>query len=384
MSIDVRRRRLGPLPAFLDVSPTGPVTWVQVPHGDPMWLVTDYVLGRTVLTDARFSRAAAARPEAPRWSSLNPSPNSIMSMDGAAHARLRRLAAAAFTTHRVARQAPLIEKIADELLDTLAAGPCPADLVAGYTAPLPLAALSALLGVPQADRPKFDSSVVALFGMTEAGDGTVRAQHELLLVDYMSSLVAGKRRQPGDDVLSALVQANDGGALSRAELISFGLALLMAGYETTAGQLSMSVLAILAGDAGPGGVPGAGTIEELIRVTPATPMSFPRVATEDVELGGTLIRAGQGVIVSLLHCNYDEDVFPAPERVDGERPPRHVTFGHGVHRCLGAPFARVQLEVALTRLGTRFPGLRLAAGDDAVTWSDSFATRGLARLAVAW
>jgi cytochrome P450 len=376
MSIAAPWRGLGPLPAFLDVRPDTPVTLVRVPTGDPMWLVTDYALGRMVLSDPRFSRAAAARPEVPKWGAVNPSPNSIMSMDGSAHARLRRIAAAAFTTRRVTEQAPFIERVAGELLDGMATG-SRADLVAGYTSPLPLTALAALLGVPVADRPRFDASVAALFGM-DAGTGTSRAQHELILVDYMSYLVARKREEPRDDVLSVLIRANDGGSLSRAELISFGLALLMAGYETTAGQLSMAVLALLSRDAVAADAWDDAAIDELIRLTPATPMSFPRVATEDVQLAGTSVRAGEAVIVSLLHCNYDENVFG-----EQRRDARHLTFGHGVHRCLGAPLAQLQIKIALACLWRRFPGLRLA-GDDAVRWRDGLATRGLARLEVEW
>jgi cytochrome P450 len=376
-------RELGPLPAFLATASSDPVTRVRVPTGDHMWLVRDHALGRSVLSDTRFSRAAAGEPRAPKWSSVNPSPNSIMSMDGAPHARLRRIAAASFTTRRVAEQASFIGRITDDLLDALEAAGRPADLVAGLTSPLPLAALGALLGVPTADRPLFDASVIALFDMSADG-AAGRARHELNLVDYMSSLVGRKRRDPQDDVLSTLIRANDGGVLSHAELISFGLALLMAGYETTAGQLSMAVLTVLADDAWRVGALDETAIEDLIRVTPAAPMSFPRVAVESVELGGTLIRAGEAVIVSLLHCNFDAGVFPDPDDVRGDRHGQHLTFGHGVHRCLGAPLARLQMKIALARLRERFPELRIAQREDAVVWRDGLATRGLANLEVEW
>ncbi|WP_405163056.1 cytochrome P450 [Nocardia sp. NBC_01499] len=383
MSIVASRLGLGPLPAFLDPPSRRPVQRVPVTGGAHMWLVTEYALGRMVLSDKRFSRAAAARPEAPKWHAVNPSPNSIMSMDGAEHARLRRIAAAAFTAKRVAELAPFIERTADELLDTLAAGGRPADLVSGYTAPLPVATLGALLGVPAADRPRFEDSVVALFGVAEpVPDGEIhRARHELILVDYMSSLISRKRREPQDDFLSVLIRANDGGTLSQAELINFGLALLMAGYETTAGQLSMSVLALLSGGTTWDAVDEK-TIEELIRTTPTTPVSFPRVAVEDVPLGETVIRAGEAVIVSLVHCNHDDSVFAEPDPVGGRRPAQHLTFGHGVHHCLGAPLARLQLKIALPRLWQRFPGLRLAEGAGSVRWKDGLVTRGLARLDV--
>jgi cytochrome P450 len=383
MSIAASRRTFGPLPAFLDQEPPDQVTRIRVLGGDHMWLVTGYALGRMVLSDERFSRAEAAKPGAAKWTAVNPSPSSIMSMDGAAHARLRRIAAASFSTRRVAEQAPYIEQVAADLLDRLDVGTRRADLVAGYTSPLPIAALGALLGVPAADRPIFDASVAALFDMTADG-GTSKKQHELILVDYMSSLIRGKRRAPRDDVLSVLIGANDGGTLSHAELISFGLALLMAGYETTAGQLSLSILALLAGDAWRAEALRESALEELIRIDPATPMSFPRVAIEDVDLGGTVIRAGEAVIVSLLHCNYDPSVYPEPGVVEAERTAPHLTFGHGVHRCLGAPLARLQMKIALTQLWQRFPRLRLADGDDALQWKDGLATRGLARLDVEW
>ncbi|WP_225726852.1 MULTISPECIES: cytochrome P450 [unclassified Nocardia] len=375
MSITGSRYRIGPLPEFLAIRPDSPVTPVRLPTGDRVWLVTDYALGRAVLADARFSRAAAARPDAPKLGTVDPSPDSIMSVDGAAHARLRRLAGAAFTTHRVAEQAPFIERIADELLTALADGPRPADLVAGFISPLPMAAMGALLGVPPADRPKFDASVTALFEMS-TDDGTKRARHELILVDYVSSLISSKRRDPRDDVLSALIRANDGGTLSHAELINLGLALLMAGYETTVGLLGISVLALLS-DAELRVRPlDEATIEELVRLGASTSVSAPRVATEDVELGGTTIAAGAAVVVSLLHCNglFDETTNPTT----------HLTFGHGLHRCLGAPLARLQLRIALARLLRRFPGLRLADGPDAVRWKAGLATRRLTALSVEW
>ncbi|QNP76121.1 cytochrome P450 [Streptomyces roseirectus] len=337
-----------------------------MPTGDHMWLVTDHAVGRAALADARLSRAAAVRPGAPRWGSVDLSPNSVMSLDGADHARLRRVAAAAFTSARVAARAAVIEEAVDVLLDRVADVGPGADLVSGYASPLPMVALSALLGVPVADRPVFDAAVTALFDMTPQGVRG-RRRHVLTLVGYMSSLLDRKRETPGPDLLSALVRVERAGEISRTELINLGLALLMAGYETTAHQLSLAILELLTGD-----VPVGVSVEELLRRTPSTPISFPRVAVEDVVLGGTTVRQGEAVIVSLLHCNHDAGA------------PTHLTFGHGVHRCLGAPLVLLQLRIALPRLWQRFPGLRLSSREGSLVWREGLVTRGVSRLVVEW
>lgn len=378
---------LGPLPDLLRGRVTSAVKRVRTPTGDEMWLVSDYALGRKVLTDPRFSRAAAARRDAPRLNTASPSPNSIISMDGPEHARLRRITAAAFSTHRVAKLGPFVRQVIDDLLDEMARQGGPVDLVGSFAAPLPVAVLGTLLGVPVADRPIFDASVEVLFDITASSDEQ-KARHQLHLVDYMSTLIDRKRRGTDRDLLTELIGAQDGGVLSNAELISLGLALLTAGYETTVGQISLSVLAVLDGVL-PRAVLGdesrvAAVVEELLRTTPSTPLSFPRVAVEDVELGGVSIRAGEAVLVSFLHGNHDGKVFEEPESVGYHRVAPHLTFGHGVHRCLGAPLARLQTGTALVRLFERFPRLRLSDEEAAVSWKDGLLTRGLTRLVVVW
>ncbi|PSM42992.1 cytochrome P450 [Streptomyces dioscori] len=382
MSGSFDHHRIGPLPSFLATPSDEAVKQVRMPTGDDMWLITDYAVGRAALADTRLSRAAATRPDAPKWGSVDLSPNSIMSLDGADHARLRRIAVAAFTSARVAAQAAAIEEAADALLDQLQVAGPGADLVGGYASPLPMVALGSLLGVPLADRPAFDAAVTALFDMTPRGVRR-RGHHVLTLIEYMSSLIERKRDVPGQDLLSALVQVEQSGEMSRAELINLGLALLMAGYETTTQQLSLAILELLTGD-GPDGKCVESLVDELLRKTPSTPISFPRVATEDLVLGGTTVRQGEAVIVSLLHCNHDAEVFCPSGKQRHARRPAHLTFGHGAHRCMGAPLVLLQMKIALTRLWQRFPGLRLAPGDESLVWSEGLATRGVSKLIVEW
>ena len=379
----------GPLPDLLDHVADGPVVRLRTTGpsaGGEAWLVTDYHLGRIVLTDRRFSRAAAARPDAPKLNTANPAPSSMVSLDGTEHARLRHLVAGAFSPRRTTQWTPLVERLTCELLDDLDDSAPPADLIASFAAPLPLAVLCRLLGVPAQDRPVFQSSVGVLFDVS-ASTPREKARRAFALYDYMSALIERKRREPADDLLCALIDGHRDGRLSHRELIDLCLAMLMAGYETTVGQLGLSVLAILRDPAlreqVHDGTGGAAVVEEQLRLTPATPLSFPRVAVEDVRLGGVTVEAGQAVVVSLLHGNRDDKVFTDAQTVQRRSVP-HLTFGHGAHYCLGAPLARLQVRVAVEALFHRFPRLRLAAGPDAVRWHDGLATRGLSRLMVAW
>ncbi|GGN99374.1 cytochrome P450 [Actinoplanes lobatus] len=379
---------LGPLPAFLATDGTGVVP-IVTPMGDKMWLVRDHALGRLVLTDQRFSRAEATRPQAPRFNDAQPAADAMMSMDGAGHARLRRVVSGAFSTRRVAAMAPRVERLTDEYLDGLAAAGPGADLITGLATPLPLAVLCAVVGIPPEDSDVFRDRVEVLFDIS-ASTPQEKSRRRIELVDYMGDLIEQKRRRTDDDLLTALIEAHDRGHLSLGELLTLGLTLLMAGYETTVGQIGLSVLALLSDPAALAELRGdpvlvEPAVEELLRLTPATPLSFPRVAVAPVQLGTVTVQAGEAVVVSLLHGNRDEEIWPRPEHLNTYgRDAVHLTFGHGVHRCLGAPLARLQLRIVLDRLLRRFPQLRLATGPDAVVWKSGLSIRGLVRLRVDW
>ncbi len=406
---------LGPLPDFLaSGAPDSGAGPIVTPMGDKMWLVRDYALARQVLTDPRFSRAEAVKPRAPKFNDAQPAADAMMSMDGAEHARLRRIVSGAFSTGRIAAMAPAVERLADEHFDRLAdAGPG-VDLIEGLANPLPLAVLCSMLGIPTEDAGVFRDWVEVLFDLA-ASTPREKSRRRIELVDYMGDLIEKKRARaangsPDDDLLTSLIAAHDQGQLSIGELLTLGLTLLMAGYETTVGQIGLSVLALLSDPAAlealrdnPDPAAIDATVEELLRLTPATPMSFPRVATEPVQLGATTIQAGEGVVLSLLHGNRDAETWAQPAALCPHLPSApdrsavthaatatvghsavHLTFGHGVHRCLGAPLARLQLRIVLDRLLRRFPDLRVASGPESVVWKEGLSIRGLARLHVEW
>ncbi|MFD0412572.1 cytochrome P450 [Streptomyces sp. NPDC127108] len=383
--------QLGPLPDFFEPGDPGTddVTQMITPTGDKMWLVRDYALSRLVLADKRFSRTAAVAPGAPTFNDAQPVAESMMSMDGAEHARLRKTVIGAFTARKMAAMAPGITEVTDRYLDALEEAGPGADLMEGLANPLPLDVLCQLLGIPLTDSAQFRDWVEVLFDIS-ASSPQEKGRKRLELSGYMADLLATKRRAPEDDLLSSLIQAQDRGELTQGELITLGLTLLMAGYETTVGQIALSANVLLSDPAGyrdlvehPERVDAA--VEELMRLTPTTPLSFSRVATEPVQLGSVQVQAGDALMVSLLNGNRDAKVYPEPDLLEPEgRDSVHLTFGHGLHRCLGAPLGRIQLQIVFRRLVERFPGLRFADVPEPVVWKDGMGTRGLSRLLVAW
>ncbi|MFE0686059.1 cytochrome P450 [Streptomyces sp. NPDC058961] len=381
--------QLGPLPDFMQPGAED-VVRIVTPTGDDMWLVRNYALGRSVLTDKRFSRVAALAPKAPRFNDAQPAADSMMSMDGSPHARLRRLVSGGFSTGRMARMSTFVEDLTDRHLDAVVELGHGADLIENLARPLPLSVLCSMLGVPEEDSPRFSGWVEVLFDIN-ASRPREKVRYRIELIEYISELLERKRRDPQEDMLSDLIAAHDQGELSMNELLTLGLTLLMAGYETTGGQIGLATLSLLTDrkvyeelSEHPDRLGNA--VEELIRLSPATPLAFPRVATEPVQVGDVLVQPGEGVMVALVHGNRDAAVFADAESMNivTGHDASHLTFGHGVHRCLGAPLARLQVRIVLERLLHRFPTLRLADGDSPFVWKDGLATRGLARLCVAW
>ncbi|WP_031168970.1 cytochrome P450 [Streptomyces durhamensis] len=360
---------------------------VQLPYGEPAWLATRYADARLVLGDQRFSRALGLERDEPR-ASEGSRDSGILSMDPPDHTRLRSLVAKAFTVRQVEKLRPRVRELTSALLDEMEAAGPPADLVERYALPIPVAVICRLLGVPEADRPRFRAwSDAALSTSSLTAEEFDRNREELRA--YMAQLITAHRAQPRDDLMTALIEARDhDDRLSELELVDLCVGILVAGHETTATQIPNFVLTLLDHPealsrlrAEPALITGA--IEELLRFVPlGSGAGQPRYATEDIEVGGTLVRAGEPVLVAIGAANRDALRFTAAGTLDISRSGNaHLGFGHGVHHCLGAPLARLELQEAIGALVARFPRLHVA-GD--ITWKTEMLVRGPRVMPVGW
>ncbi|HUR74196.1 MAG TPA: cytochrome P450 [Sporichthya sp.] len=384
--------------AYAELSQYGPVQLFGMPDGSPAWLVTGYPEVRAAQTDPRLLKQRT--PMSNRIAQLRPDVapaliSHLLSVDGADHTRLRRLVGGAFTKHRVDALEPRIWAIAHGLLDgceSAARAGASIDLVASYAVPLPMTVICELLGVPYEWRSEFRRvSETMLAGTYAPEDEFVVAVDDLL--SLLRALIALKRDEPADDLATALVAAQEGGdRLSEDELTSMIWVLILAGHETTVELIGNGVFELLTHPeqrdrlvADPALLPSA--VEELLRVEPSLHMAIPMKAAEDLVIAGAPVRAGDTVLTSLMAANRDAATFPAPAAdpagLDlGRTPNHHLTFGHGVHHCLGAPLARLEGRIAFGALLGRFPRLRAAVPLDALRWHSSFLFHGLTRLPV--
>ncbi|WFE28454.1 cytochrome P450 [Solwaraspora sp. WMMD791] len=368
-----------------------PRTRVQLPFGEPAWLATRYADVRFVLGDHRFSRAASVSRDEPRITPRRIE-GGVLSMDPPEHTRLRRLVAKACTARRVEQLRPRAVRFADELItDMVDKGP-PADLVTQFATALPIRVICELLRVPCADRDRFHVWSEAVVSTTSLTPQQVQDYLDNLY-GYIAGLVAQRRHRPTDDLLGAMVAARDADAdrLTETELVQLAAGLLAAGHETTVTQIPNFIYLLLTNPeqfaalrADPDQVPAA--VEELMRYVPlGVAAAFARYATTDVDVGGTLVRAGEPVICSLSAANRDPAVFADPDELDLTREHNpHIGFGHGVHHCLGAQLARMELQVAVDAVLRHLPGLRLAVPEDQLVWKSGLLVRGLRSMPVRW
>jgi cytochrome P450 len=367
---------------------------VRIWNGDTPWLVTGYDEQRAVLADPRFS-ADALRPGYPLPSASiaqrRRSFRSFITMDDPEHARLRMMLTRNFMVKRITAMRPRVQQIVDGLIDDMLAGPRPADLVTAFALPVPSLVICELLGVPYADHEFFQGCSRKLIDTTTPVDEAVEATDQLR--SYLSDLVAAKKQSPTDDMMGSLVSEQlAAGELTAAEVVDMSLLMLVAGHETTANMIALGTLALLEhpdqlaelrDTDDPALITNA--VEELLRYLTIVHTGRRRVATEDVEVGGHTIRAGEGIILANDAGNRDATAFPDPDRLDIHRRARHhVAFGYGVHQCLGQPLARMELHVVYGTLYRRIPGLALAIPFEDVSFKHEMVVYGVHSLPVTW
>lgn len=392
----LRTHPFDPAPELARLRERRPLCRLRYPDGHLGWLVTSHALARAVLVDPRFSMRPPRRPvgDAARDVAVleadvdSPGRSGeLMGLDPPDHTRIRRALAVHFTAGRAEERRPQVERVVAGRLDAMERAGPPVDFVELFGQPVPSLVVCDLLGVPHADRERFERPTAVMDDPLASARDKIAASREF--TDYARAVIEQKRAKPGGDLLSALVAR---GELTDDELLGVTSQVFIAGHETTPKMLALGTFALLwdrsrweALRADPASVDGA--VEELLRyLTIVQVGAFTRTAREDVELGGATIRAGEGVTVSLSAADRDPRRFADPDRLDLWRVARgHLAFGYGRHVCLGQHLARLELQVGLAGLLARFPALRLAvpAEEVRVHGGERF-LHGVHELPVAW
>jgi cytochrome P450 len=386
-----------PYPTYARLRSSAPVYRAALPDGRGVWLITRYEDVLAVLKDKRFVKdwRGALTPEQlaqvpPIPEVMKPLSRNMLDTDPPDHERLRALVSKAFTPRLIERLRPRVQAISDGLLDAVQ-GRGEMDLIDDYAFPLPITVIAELLGVPAEDRNNFrewsDAAV--------SGNASQEYMEEILIphmqafTDYLRALFEEKRANPGDDLVSALVRAEEAGdRLSEDELLGMVFLLLVAGHETTVNLIGNGVLALLQHpdqlrklEEDPSLIKPA--VEELLRYDGPVETSTERFAREDVEIGGQVIPRGEMVLVVLAAADHDPERFSDPDELDITRTDnRHLAFGKGIHHCLGAPLARMEGQIAISTLLRRMRNLRLKGSPESLSWRPGMILRGLRGLPV--
>jgi cytochrome P450 len=389
--LHMRRDRFDPVEEMTRIREDEGVRELETGYGARAYMVTRYADVREVLADGgRFSNAGAFRPPDDTRTDAERERDragNLLAYDPPEHSRLRRMLTPEFTVRRMRRLEPRIVEIVDDHLDALARSGPPADLVSGFALPIPSLVICELLGVPYADREEFQDRTGQLLDLSLELDLRRRLARENR--EYMSALVAQAQADPGEDMLGMLVREH-GHDLTTDELIGIGELLLIAGHETTSNMLGLGTLALLRHPAQLALVRAdpaatAPAIEELLRWISIVHTGVVRTTTTEVEIAGTRIGAGELVFCALPTANRDPALLADPERLDVRRgAPGHLAFGHGVHHCLGAPLARMEMRIAFPALLRRFPQLALAVPYEELSFRAYHFVYGLRALPVTW
>ncbi|MFC5830742.1 cytochrome P450 [Nonomuraea insulae] len=388
----VRQRPLDPPDEVTSLRQEGEMHRLTFADDHQGWLVTGYAAAREILASPHFSNRPEqahplipARKEFVKRNALGVPPGFFLRMDAPEHTRFRKLLTGQFTVRRMKLLEPRIEEITNACLDAMEAADGPVDLVQAFALPIPSLVICELLGVPYEDRAQFQEDSKILVNLETKADDALAAIQRVWA--YLGGLIQRKRKEPADDLLSGLVES---GELNDEELAGVGVLLLIAGHETTANMLGLGTYALLANPDqlalmrdDPSAVDNG--VEELLRYLTIIHLGPIRAALEDTEIQGVSIKAGENVAIHLPATNRDASRFPDGDRLDLTRPAGgHLTFGHGIHQCLGQQLARAEMRIAYPALLRRLPGLRLAVTPEEVPMRSDMSIYGVHRLPVTW
>jgi cytochrome P450 len=394
VDISSAAHKANPYPLYAKLRAEAPVCEVPMPDGQTAWLVTRYDDVVSVLKDPRFVKdrfpvLSPAQLKQQPWvpSVFKPLMSNMLDNDPPNHTRLRALVQKAFTPRRIEEMRGRIQLMADDLLNSVPRDR-PFDLIADYALPLPSIVIAEILGVPAGDRHKFHRWSNTMVSLNWSKWGILRGiLAGWQLIRYARKLIAQRRARPADDMISALVQAReDGDALSEDEMVAMIVLLLIAGHETTVNLIGNGLLSLLERPQelqklrdDPALIVSA--VEELLRFSSPLDTATERFAGEDVTIAGVTIPRGSLVFAAISSANRDENQFACPDELDLAREPnRHLSFGLGIHFCLGAPLARAEAQIAINTLLRRAPNLRLAVPPERLKWRQGLVLRGIKSL----
>ncbi|WP_405876374.1 cytochrome P450 [Streptomyces sp. NBC_00005] len=378
-------------PVLAELMKEGPLTRIRLPHGEEewAWLATRYDDVKMITNDPRFSRKEASVRQFTRLAPhFAPRPGALAWADQPDHNRLRRAASTAYTVGAVKRLRPRAKKMLDELVDAMVQDGPPADLIERVLEPFPISVVCEVMGVPADERQKVHDWTREIISTAGGAEASERAKKGLF--GWIAQAIRDRQDGDGDDVLSLLGGAVRSGELKEEEAISVAGPLQIGGEALTNNSGQMFYLLMtrpeLMDRVRNDTASRPAVIDELLRYIPhRTAVGLPRVALEDVEIGGVRVRAGDPVYVSYLAANRDPDVFTDPDRIDVDRDAAaHMAFGSGPHYCTGAVLCRMQIELLIDTLLERCPDLHLAVPADRVPFRQRTMIRGPISLPVAW
>jgi len=388
------RFKADPYPFYARLRAEAPVWRTTLRDKRTAWMVTRYEDVAGVLKDDRIAKdplnaqdpeQRAREPWVPGF--LKPLERNMLDVDDPDHRRLRTLVSKAFTPRLIERLRQRIERICRELLDEMARNG-KTELVRDYALPLPATVIAELLGIPASDHRKFHRWSNRIVSISSGRDVWKALPAALSFLRYLRKMAERRRSQPEDDLMSALVQAEEAGdKLSQDELLAMAFLLLVAGHETTVNLIANGTLALIEHpeqlerlERDPSLIKSA--VEELLRYTSPVEIATERYARQDLEVAGKVVPRGELVLAVLGSANRDDMYFENPDTLDLTRDPnKHLAFGRGgVHHCLGAPLARMEGQIALTALLRRFPEIRVAVPHESLRWHRGLFLRGLERL----